>query len=231
MPPLQRPESEATEDYLKAIHALADRHGTAVGTVELADRLGVTPGSASAMTRKLAERGLVEVERYRGVTLTDRGRDLALEVIRHHRLLELYLNEHLGVPWDRVHDEAERLEHVLSEELEQRIAAKLGDPTRDPHGDPIPTLDGRIVEPDSVALRELEPGQSGCFVRVSDSDPAMLRYLSERGIAPGDSVDVLDKQPFDGPLVCRFGDAIHHLGGGLAAAMRVELSSAPAATS
>ncbi len=224
MAPVHRPESEATEDYLKAIHALEDRHGTAVGTVELAGRLGVTPGSASAMTRKLAERGLVEVERYRGVTLTDRGRSLALEVIRHHRLLELYLNEHLGVPWDRVHDEAERLEHVLSEELEQAIAAKLGNPTRDPHGDPIPTVDGRIVEPAAVALQELRPGQSGRFVRVSDADPEMLRYLSERGIAPGDDVDVLDKQPFDGPVVCRFGEAVHHLGGGLAAAMRVELS-------
>ena len=228
MPAFHRPESEATEDYLKAIHALEDRHGNAVGTAELAGRLGVTPGSASAMTRKLAERGLVEVEPYRGVTLTDRGRELALEVIRHHRLLELYLNEHLGVPWDRVHDEAERLEHVLSEELEQRIAAKLGDPTRDPHGDPIPTVDGRIVEAEAMALQDLEPGACGCFVRVSDADPAMLRYLSDRGIAPGDRVEVLDKQPFDGPLVCRFGDAIHHLGGGLAAAMRVEIGQEPA---
>jgi DtxR family transcriptional regulator, Mn-dependent transcriptional regulator len=223
MAPLQRPESEATEDYVKAIHSLEDREGAAVGTAELADRLGVTPGSASAMTRKLAERGLVDVEPYRGVTLTERGRELALEVIRHHRLLELYLHEHLGVPWDRVHDEAERLEHVLSEDLERRIADKLGDPTRDPHGDPIPTVDGRIVEAESQPLQALEPGQSGRFVRVSDSDPAMLRYLSERGIGPGDRVEVLDKQPFEGPLVCRFGDAIHHLGGGLATAMRVEL--------
>ena len=223
MPPLQRAESEATEDYVKAIHALEDRHGAAVGTAELADRLGVTAGSASAMTRKLAERGLVDVEPYRGVTLTDRGRELALEVIRHHRLLELYLHEHLGVPWDRVHDEAERLEHVLSEDLERRIAAKLGDPTRDPHGDPIPTLDGRIDEPESQALQGLEPGQSGRFVRVSDSDPGMLRYLSERGIGPGDRLEVIDKQPFDGPLVCRIGGAVHHFGGGLAAAMRVEL--------
>lgn len=224
-PAFQRPESEATEDYLKAIHALEDRHGNTVGTMELAERLGVTPGSASAMTRKLAERGLVEVEPYRGVTLTDRGRGLALEVIRHHRLLELYLHEHLGVPWDRVHDEAERLEHVLSEELEEAIAAKLGDPTRDPHGDPIPTVDGRILEPDSVALQDLEPGARGRFVRVSDADPEMLRYLSARGISPGDDVEILDKQPFDGPVVCRFGDAIHHLGGGLAAAMRVESGS------
>jgi DtxR family transcriptional regulator, Mn-dependent transcriptional regulator len=216
-------ETEATEDYCKAIHALADRHGGAVGTAELADRLGVTAGSASAMTRKLAERGFVDVEPYRGVVLTDRGRALALEVIRHHRLLELYLHEHLGVPWDRVHDEAERLEHALSEYLEARIAAKLGDPTHDPHGDPIPTVDGLLPDQDSVALQDLRPGQGGRFCRVSDSDPEMLRYLSERGIAPGDEVEVLDKQPFGGPVVCRFGDAVHHLGGGLAAAMRVEI--------
>jgi DtxR family transcriptional regulator, Mn-dependent transcriptional regulator len=223
MPPsFQRAETEATEDYLKAIHALEERSGGAVGTAELAARMGVTPGSASAMTRRLSERGLVELERYRGVTLTDRGRELALEVIRHHRLLELYLAEHLGVPWDRVHDEAERLEHVISEELEQAIATKLGDPTRDPHGDPIPTADGRIVEASSVALQVLEPGDTGLFVRVSDSDPEMLRYLSERGIAPGEQVEILDKQPFGGPLVCRFGDTVHHLGGALAAAMRVE---------
>ncbi len=218
-----RAESEATEDYLKAIHALADRHGTAVGTAELAHRLGVTPGSASAMTRKLAERGLVEVEAYRGVTLTDRGRELALEVIRHHRLLELYLHRHLDVPWDRVHDEAERLEHVISEDLERRIAEKLGHPTRDPHGDPIPTLDGRIEEARSLPLQALEPGQSGRFVRVSDSDPEMLRYLSERGIAPGDDVEVVDKQPFGGPVECRFGKQVHHLGGALASSMRIEL--------
>ena len=126
------------------------------------------------------------------------------------------------MPWDRVHDEAERLEHVISEELEERIAAKLGDPTVDPHGDPIPTLDGVVVEPDTVPLQALEPGQGGRFCRVSDSDPEMLRYLSDRGIAPGDTVEVVEKQPFGGPVACRFGDAVHHLGGGLAAAMRVE---------
>lgn len=219
-----RPETEATEDYVKAIHSLQDRHGGAVGTTELAARLGVTPGSASAMTRKLAERGLVDTERYRGVVLTDRGRQLALEVIRHHRLLELYLAEHLGVPWDRVHDEAERLEHHISEELEAAIAAKLGDPTVDPHGDPIPTVDGVVVEAETVALESLEPGQGGCFTRVSDADPEMLRYLSDRGIAPGDHLEVVEKQPFGGPVACRFGDAVHHLGGGLAAAMRVELA-------
>ena len=132
---------------------------------------------------------------------------MALEVIRHHRLLELYLAESLGVPWDRVHAEAEVLEHVLSEELEDLIAAKLGNPTRDPHGDPIPTRDLVIEETPSLALSSLEPGATGTFVRISDSDPAMLRYLAERGIAPGDPFEVIEKQPFGGPLFASFGDA------------------------
>jgi DtxR family Mn-dependent transcriptional regulator len=149
---------------------------------------------------------------------------VALEVIRHHRLLELYLAETLGVPWDRVHDEAEVLEHVLSEELEELIAAKLGHPTHDPHGDPIPTRDLVIEEGPRTALQELEPGASGVFVRVSDADPSMLRYLADRGIFPGAAFEIVDKQPFDGPVFARFGDSadIHVLGGSLAQAMRVE---------
>jgi DtxR family Mn-dependent transcriptional regulator len=174
------------------------------------------------MVRKLDELGLVAHVPYRGVELTARGVRLALEVLRHHRLLELYLAEDLGVPWDRVHDEAEVLEHVLSEELEALIAAKLGNPTRDPHGDPIPSVDLVIDEEPTRCLADLEPGASATFVRVSDSDPAMLRYLAERGIAPGDAFEVVDKQPFDGPLFVRFGDAVHVLGGALARAMRVE---------
>jgi DtxR family Mn-dependent transcriptional regulator len=156
------------------------------------------------------------------VQLTDSGTRVALEVLRHHRLLELYLAETLGVPWDRVHDEAEVLEHVLSEELEDLIAAKLGDPTHDPHGDPIPTRDGRIAEAPTSALHDLETGARGTFVRVSDSDPAMLRYLAEHGIAPGAQLEVVDRQPFDGPLFVRFGKDVHVLGGDLARAMRVE---------
>jgi DtxR family Mn-dependent transcriptional regulator len=220
-----RGTSDAVEDYVKALYALESRRGgESVGTVELAQRLGVTPGSVSAMLRKLASLGLADLEPYRGVRLTDQGRELALEVVRHHRLLELYLASELDMPWDRVHEEAEVLEHVLSEDLEARIAAKLGHPTRDPHGDPIPTSDLRIIEPESHCLQELETGQRGRFVRVSDSDPAMLRYLSERGIAPGDDFEVVDKQPFGGPLLVRFGDDTHALGGGLAQAMRVELA-------
>jgi DtxR family transcriptional regulator, Mn-dependent transcriptional regulator len=215
--------SSAIEDYAKAIYALELRAGDAVTTNALADRLGVTPGSASGMVKRLAELGLVEHEPYRGVQLTDDGRRVALEVIRHHRLLELYLVQSLGVPWDRVHEEAEVLEHVLSEELEELIAAKLGNPTHDPHGDPIPTRELTIEEEPTQSLQSLEAGASGRFARVSDSDPEMLRFLADRGISPGDSFEVIDKQPFGGPLFIRFGDDVHVLGGDLAKAMRVEV--------
>ena len=215
--------SSAVEDYAKAIYAL-ERSGDAVSTNALAARLGVTPASASGMVKRLCELGLVEHEPYRGVSLTDEGRRVALEVMRHHRLLELYLVQSLGVPWDRVHAEAEVLEHVLSDELEELIAAKLGNPTRDPHGDPIPTRELTIDEQPTQALTDLEAGARGTFTRISDSDPDMLRFLAERGIAPGATFEVIDKQPFDGPLFVRFADQVHVLGGGLARAMRVEVS-------
>ena len=219
-----RPQhTEAEENYVKAIYALQRRGGGPVSPTALAERLEVTPASASGMVKKLAERGLARHVPYKGVELSVDGKALALEVLRHHRLLELYLTETLGVPWDRVHDEAEVLEHVLSEELEELIAAKLGDPTHDPHGDPIPTRDGHIEEGDTRPLDALRPGDAGTFVRVSDSDPEMLRWLAQRGISPGDRFDVTDRQPFDGPLFVRFGDAVHVLGGGLARAMRVEV--------
>jgi DtxR family Mn-dependent transcriptional regulator len=214
--------SPAVEDYAKAIYELGERCGGAVTTTALAERLDVTPASASGMVRKLDDLGLVAHVPYRGVQLTAKGARVALEVLRHHRLLELYLSEALGVPWDRVHDEAEVLEHVLSEELEALIAAKLGNPTRDPHGDPIPSADLVIDEEPTEGLADLAPGAEGTFVRISDSDPAMLRYLADRGIAPGDRFRVVDKQPFDGPLFVRFGDDVHVLGGALARAMRVE---------
>ena len=175
------------------------------------------------MVKRLGELGLAEHRPYHGVSLTDQGRRVALEVIRHHRLLELYLVESLGVPWDRVHEEAEVLEHVLSEELEELIAAKLGDPTHDPHGDPIPTRDLKIEEGTTASLQTLETGDRATFTRVSDSDPEMLRFLAARGIAPGDELEVIDKQPFDGPLYVRFGDEVQVLGGALARAMRVEV--------
>jgi DtxR family Mn-dependent transcriptional regulator len=214
--------SPAVEDYAKAIYQIGERVGGAVSTNALAERLDVTAASASGMVRKLDELGLVEHVPYKGVQLTAKGVRVALEVLRHHRLLELYLAETLGVPWDRVHDEAEVLEHVLSEELEALIAAKLGNPTRDPHGDPIPSADLVIEEQETETLAAAEPGTSGVFVRISDSDPEMLRYLAERGIAPGDAFEVVEKHPFDGPLFVRFGDTVHVLGGALARAMRIQ---------
>ena len=216
--------SPAVEDYAKAIYALQARAAKPVSTTALAERMGVTAASASGMVKRLHELGLVTHEPYRGVFLTGAGRRVALEVIRHHRLLELYLVKSLGVPWDRVHQEAEVLEHVLSEELEELIAAKLGDPALDPHGDPIPSRELIIKEPETESLEALPEGARGVFARVSDSDPEMLRTLAARGIAPGDALEVVDRQPFGGPLFVRFGDRVHPLGGDLARAMRVAVS-------
>jgi DtxR family transcriptional regulator, Mn-dependent transcriptional regulator len=217
--------TSAIEDYTKAIYALENRDGDAVSTNALAERLGVTAASASGMVKRLGELGLVEHRPYRGVSLTEEGRRVALEVMRHHRLLELYLVQSLGVPWDRVHAEAEVLEHVLSEELEELIAAKLGHPTLDPHGDPIPSRELTIDERPTESFQSLDAGAKGVFARISDSDPDMLRFLADRGIAPGAEFEVLEKQPFDGPLFVRFGDDVHVLGGALARAMRVELEA------
>ena len=217
-----RQSSSSVEDYAKAIYALEEAEDAPVTTTAVAQRLAVTPGSASAMVKKLAELGLATHTPYRGVRLTPDGRRVALEVIRHHRLLELFLADVLGMPWDRVHAEAEVLEHVISEELEALIAAKLGNPDRDPHGDPIPTSALELEETATTSLDSLPEGARGRFVRVSDSDPAMLRYLSERGIAPGDDFEVVERQPFGGPAFVRFGEVVHVLGGALAGAMRVE---------
>jgi DtxR family Mn-dependent transcriptional regulator len=213
----------AVEDYAKAIYALQQKEAGPVSTNALAARLGVTAASASNMAKKLDQLGLVEHVPYRGVRLTSAGRRVALEVLRHHRLLELYLAETLDVPWDRVHDEAEVLEHVLSEELEELIARKLGNPTRDPHGDPIPSRDLILDEGVTQSMQSLEPGARGTFVRISDSDPEMLRYLADQGIAPGDRFEIVEKQPFGGPVSARFGDQVQVLGGGLARAMRAEV--------
>jgi DtxR family Mn-dependent transcriptional regulator len=217
--------SQAVEDYVKAVFALEGRSEQPVSTTALAERLAITPGSVSAMLHKLDELGLITHEPYRGVRLTDSGRRLALEMVRHHRLLELFLAEDLEMSWDRVHAEAEVLEHVLSEDLEALIAAKLGNPTFDPHGDPIPTAELELAEPATRSLESLEPGEKGCFVRVSDSDPEMLRYLASCGIAPGARFEVLSRQPFGGPLFLRFGEHDQTIGGELARAMRVELEA------
>ena len=217
--------SEAIENYAKAIYALARRGDGTVTTNALAERVGVSAGSVSSMVKKLAERGLAEHEPYRGVQLTAEGRRVALSVLRHHRLLELYLAEHLGVPWDRVHEEAEALEHVISEDLAARIAAKLGHPTHDPHGDPIPDAALVIDEGHTRSLAEMDIGERGRFVRVSDTDPEMLRYLDGRGIALGDELEVVAREPFDGPLTVRFGSEDHVFGGGLTRAMRIDVTT------
>jgi len=212
----------AVEDYSKAIFTLESRSGEPVSTTALAERLAITPGSVSAMLKRLDELGLITHIPYRGVRLTEDGRLIALEVIRHHRLLESYLADVLGMPWDRVHDEAEVLEHVISEDLEALIAAKLGHPTIDPHGDPIPSVEFELEEPRTLGLDELAIGSTGRFVRVSDSDPEMLRYLAEQGIGIGEELEVMERQPFGGPLFVRFGERTHALGDALTRAMRVE---------
>jgi DtxR family transcriptional regulator, Mn-dependent transcriptional regulator len=229
----EQARSPAVEDYCKAIFTLQSRGDAPVSTNALAERLAITPGSVSAMLKKLDTEGLIVRVPYRGVRLTAAGRRVALEVIRHHRLLELFLAETLQMPWDRVHAEAEVLEHVLSEELEELIAAKLGDPTRDPHGDPIPTAELELPERESSrSLDSLSEDEGGVFVRVSDADPEMLRYLSERGISPGDRVRVIERQPFGGPLLLSLsgGEREQAIGGQLARAMRVALDDEGAAS-
>jgi DtxR family Mn-dependent transcriptional regulator len=214
--------SEAIEDYAKAIYALARRGDGAVGTGELAERLGVTPATATAMLKRLDSLGLVRHRPYHGVTLTPAGEKVALEVIRHHRLLESYLSEALGMPWDRVHEEAEVLEHYISEELEGLIAEKLGDPRHDPHGDPIPGPDLEFRDQDdSRPLESVAEGEAVTFTRVSDSDPEMLRYLAERGIRPGARLVVRGRQPFGGPVYVEVDGSEHALGGELVHRMRV----------
>ena len=192
----------AVQDYLKAIYAL-ESAGERATTSALAARMGVSAPSATAMTKRLAELELVERAPYRGVVLTDEGRLRALEVLRHHRLLELYLVNRLGLTLDQVHAEAELLEHALSEELEAKIDAELGFPTHDPHGDPIPDRDLRVEAGGSTTLLDLAPGMTASVSRVPDGDPELLRYLGELGLVPGASVEVVSQAPFGGPVMVR----------------------------
>jgi len=217
--------SDSVQDYAKAIWSLSRRSTEPVSTSAIAERIDVSAASASAMVKRLESMGLAVRRPYHGVSLTPAGERVALEVVRHHRLLELFLVESLGMGWDEVHAEAEVLEHVLSEELEELIAAKLGHPTLDPHGDPIPSRDLAIADDvESRDLYQLEPGARGTLVRVSDDDPEMLRFLAERGITPGTRLEVVDRQPFDGPLTVRVGDQVHVLGAVLTRAMRVTVA-------
>src|SRR3954453_16097681 len=179
------PATEAVEDYAKAIYGLQRQEDGPITTSALAERLGVAPSSVTAMVKRLDELGLVRYEPYHGVTLTAAGERVGLEVIRHPRLIEAFLADDLKMPWDRVHDEAEVLEHYISEELERRIADKLGNPKLDPHGDPIPTPELAMAADRTTALDRLQAGDVATFARVSDSDPQMLRYLADRGIRPG----------------------------------------------
>jgi len=216
--------SESVQDYLKAIWKL-ERDGPAT-TSALAAELGVTPASATAMVKKLAGLGLVEHERYRGVRLTPSGERAALEVIRHHRLLELYLMKALGLGLDEVHAEAERLEHYLSEDLESRIDAALGHPTHDPRGDPIPTAELELVADDSRWLTEVADGTEAVVSRVPDGDPELLRYLASLGIVPDQPIVLVGRAPFDGPVTIEIGGARHAIG--LAVAEQIRVSGAAA---
>lgn len=218
--------TEAVEDYAKAIYKSQHGGDGPVSNSALAAELGVSPGAVTAMLKRMDEMGLVSHAPYKGATLTPAGKRLAIEVIRHHRLLEAYLSEALGMPWDKVHDEAEVLEHYISEDLEKLIAEALGDPSHDPHGDPIPSSELELEELSTRALSQLGLGDAGIFVRVSDSDPEMLRYLGEREIAPGDRLEVVERQPFGGPLSVRFAAGTFPIGGALADAMRVLLTEA-----
>lgn len=209
------------EDYLKTIYTLRQTHGRAK-TTTLAESLNVKPPTITAMLKTLADLKLVEYEPYRGVELTDKGEQIALEVIRHHRLIELYLVEALGFTWDEVHDEAEVLEHAISERLEARIAAYLGDPARDPHGDPIPTLEGTIVAHESRTLADLPVKTRARVTRVCDQHAERLRYLAKLGLVPGARVQVIVQAPFDGPVTVSINKTAHALDRLLAQKIMVE---------
>ena len=195
--------SQAVEDYLKTIYEVQqDSGGRPAGTAAVADKLGVSRASVTGMLKKLAAapNPLIKYARYRGVRLTPVGERAALEVVRHHRLLETYLTSALGFSWDEVHAEADHLEHVISEDLEERIAAYLGHPAADPHGAPIPQRDGSLPRRLELRLSDVEVGTEAVVTRVSDRDPEMLRYLDRLGLRPPGRLRVVERGPFDGPL-------------------------------
>lgn len=209
------------EDYLKTIYEIG-RGTVAVATNDIAQRLNIAPASVSGMVRRLAEQGLLGYERYRGVTLTDAGRRAALRTIRRHRVIEAYLSEALNYPWDRVHDEAERLEHAASDELVDRMAAAIGEPVVDPHGAPIPSREGLMDETVYLSLDELGAGYGARVVRVSDDDPEMLRYLAELAIVPGAELVVVARAPYQGPISLRIAGHLLAIGPHLASQVMVE---------
>ncbi|RZQ63329.1 metal-dependent transcriptional regulator [Amycolatopsis suaedae] len=216
--------SSSIEDYVRAIYGLVER-GEAVTNTSLAGRLEVSPSSVSGMLTKLGQEGLVEHVRYGRIELTGEGRLLARAVLRRHRLIETYLVSELGYTWDEVHAEADSLEHAVSDRLVARIAAKLGNPVRDPHGDPIPAEDGSVEELSTRLLDELPAGAVGEIVRVWDTDPDLLRYLADNAIALGKRIEVVERQPFGGSIVVKVGSppdaATHALGKEIAQALSV----------
>ena len=211
----REPLTAPVEDYLKAIYSIGRGTGAAA-TNEIAQRLALAPASVSGMVRRLAEQGLLAYERYHGVKLTESGRRAALRTLRRHRVIEAYLAKALGYPWDRVHDEAERLEHAASDELVDRMAATIGEPEVDPHGAPIPTRDGAVDETEYTSLADLPVGASGVVVRVADEDPEMLRYLGELSIVPGKRITLKSRAPYEGPITLGMGRQQLSIGPGLA---------------
>ena len=202
VPGLRRLLTESIEDYLVTVYRLSrDKGGERVTTSGIAQALGVSaPSVTSMIQKKLVKYELVDYERHHGVTLTRLGKQVALQILRHHRVVELYLSETLGLPWDQVHDEANRLEHAMSPLLIDRMAAALGDPLVDPHGDPIPRKDGTVLSPGLTPLYETAIGQTVVVRRVCDQAPKVLRYLGDIGLTPGASVKILDRAPLNGPL-------------------------------
>ena len=191
--------SQSVEDYLKAIYLLEIENQPAT-TNNIAEALSVSSASVTNMFKKLAKLKLINHKSYRGAELTKAGEKIALEVIRHHRLLELYLKEMMGYSWDEVHDEAEKLEHHISEQFEDKIAELLNDPTHDPHGDPIPSKEGIVPEMASLSIIDADENTSYLIGRVKDQDPELLRYLEKNGIIPGVKLTIIEKAPFDGPI-------------------------------
>jgi len=194
--------SRSTEDYLKTIYELELAGGPAQ-TSAIAEALEIAPPSVSGMVKRLSESGLLEHAPYRGVQLTKSGRRAALRIVRRHRILETYLTSKLGYDWDSVHGEAERLEHAVSDELIERMAMALGNPQYDPHGAPIPTKDGKVVEPETIALSDVPVGEVAELRMVGDRDPELLRYLTSLGLKPGVSFEVVGREPFRGPITIR----------------------------
>lgn len=203
--------TQAIEDYLKTIYGIQVEQGQ-VATTVLAERLGVAPPSATNMVKKLAGLGLVVHQPYYGLQLTEAGQKMALKILRCHRLVERFLVERLDLPWDQVHAEAEKWEHVLSEEMQERMDALLGYPTTDPHGAPIPASDGTMARPACIRLTDLKPGQVAVIVEVSDHNPELLRYLGSLGLYPGVQITLVARAPFDGLVIVRVGAHEHALG-------------------